>query len=410
MAGTPVFPAGAHPGVAAGAAGRVAGVRGVRGGDDRGALARNLASSRCACRASPVSWQAYPPSISRSSAAASWQLYPWVNPPPRTGISRESGSVTFRTGWASSFRLAPAPRPRPARCLRLCRGRGLGPLQPGPLPGHPAGPSAGPAAAGPLPGGPRGPSSPTSGLLPRRPPAPGAIRAAATATAAGGRRRLPGGQRLQAGLPLRPRRRLGRLPLRGEVRQARPHPPGRDRGSAHPGPQRLPADRSAPGRPAAPAPRPPPASAMTCAASLRSPASVRFASFDAFAAILTPSAGHHRQPPQPRRRAHAQHLVKQVLHRPALPAGPLPEPGDRRMVGHQPRARQPERRIIPGTASSIARVDSTPRSTHTPAGSAASPGHTPAGPGPSSARPPASRAASSGVTSCSTVSITSQTT
>ncbi len=36
--------------------------------------------------------------ISPSWLGTFWVLYPWMNPPPRTGISRESGSVMFRTG------------------------------------------------------------------------------------------------------------------------------------------------------------------------------------------------------------------------------------------------------------------------------------------------------------------------
>ena len=36
--------------------------------------------------------------ISPSSLGTFWVLYPWMNPPPRSGISRESGSVMLRTG------------------------------------------------------------------------------------------------------------------------------------------------------------------------------------------------------------------------------------------------------------------------------------------------------------------------
>jgi hypothetical protein len=34
--------------------------------------------------------------IRPSLLATFWALYPWMNPPPRTGISREPGSVTLR--------------------------------------------------------------------------------------------------------------------------------------------------------------------------------------------------------------------------------------------------------------------------------------------------------------------------
>jgi len=67
---------------------------------------------------------------------------------------------------------------------------------------------------------------------------------------------------------------------------------GRDRGSDQPRGSTSPPSRSAPARGAAPAASSPAAasaSARICAASFARPASVRFASFDAFAPILTPS-------------------------------------------------------------------------------------------------------------------------
>jgi hypothetical protein len=39
--------------------------------------------------------------IRPSSLATFWALQPWMNPPPRTGMRRESGSVTFRLAGCS---------------------------------------------------------------------------------------------------------------------------------------------------------------------------------------------------------------------------------------------------------------------------------------------------------------------
>ena len=39
---------------------------------------------------------------SPSVLKTAWAFRPWMNPPPRTGISRESGSVMLRTGPRSS--------------------------------------------------------------------------------------------------------------------------------------------------------------------------------------------------------------------------------------------------------------------------------------------------------------------
>ena len=109
---------------------------------------------------------------------------------------------------------------------------------------------------------------------------------------------LPGGLRIQPRLGLRPPPGPGGVPLRGETRQARPHPGQPRPRIGPPRRQRLPAQQILPGPGrarligrAAPA--------MIAAASLRSPASVRFASFDAFAPILTPSTASTDSRPSP---------------------------------------------------------------------------------------------------------------
>ena len=56
----------------------------------------------------------------------------------------------------------------------------------------------------------------------------------------------------------------------------------------------------------------------------------------------------HPQPAQPRGRAHVQHLREQVLQRPVLAPGALPEPAQRGMVRELVPRRDPEARIHPG--------------------------------------------------------------
>jgi hypothetical protein len=48
---------------------------------------------------SVVSWVSRVAMMYSSLLATFWALYPWMNPPPRTGISRESGSVMFAAGF-----------------------------------------------------------------------------------------------------------------------------------------------------------------------------------------------------------------------------------------------------------------------------------------------------------------------
>ncbi len=160
------------------------------------------------------------------------------------------------------------------------------------------------------------------------------------------RRPLPGGQRIQPRLPPRAPRRLGRLPLRGEVRQARPHPGQPRPPIGPPRRQRLPAEQVLTrlrrslliraGRPG-----------HDRRGQLAQPGLGPVRLLRRIRADLDPVHGQHRQPAQPGRRAHPQHRVKHVLHQPAVTARPPPEPGDRRMIRHQPSARQPERGIHP---------------------------------------------------------------
>ena len=182
-------------------------------------------------------------------------------------------------------------------------------------------------------------------------------------------------------------------------------------GSDQPRGSTSPPSRSSPG----PGRRPAPSAARRpgddLRGQLRSPASVRFASFDAFAPILTPSrpprsagpARPPRRPPAPRKTAPPS----------ARPAS-KPASGTGRWSRDRARAspaRHPERHTSSRHRSSIARDDTPPADRNTPARPAASPGHTAAGlfftrvltAG-------TSRAVSSGVATASTVSITSRTT
>ena len=143
-------------------------------------------------------------------------------------------------------------------------------------------------------------------LLPRRASSSRTC-AAARATAAGAGPPRSGRQRLQVRLPLLAGRRLRGLPLASPAPAGRPAParpatadpalaPIRAQqqvGAGQRGPVRLVGGGGLR------------ASAMTCAASLRSPASVRLASFDAFAAILTPSRPPRPAAPAPRTRTRA---------------------------------------------------------------------------------------------------------
>ena len=83
--------------------------------------------------------------------------------------------------------------------------------------------------------------------------------------------------------------------------------------------------------------------AASSAASFRSPSSVRFASFDAFAPTLVPSSATDPDLPHAQPRAQQQHLREQGRGR----LGELlPEPGDRHVVGHVPGADHPERHVL----------------------------------------------------------------
>ena len=93
MAGIAGIFRGAHPGVAGG--GVVAGI-GVRGGGDLRAFDRDGFEPGGVQGLVAV---ANPPSISRSSAAASWQLYPCLKPPP----DRERGARVGDVELVKSF-------------------------------------------------------------------------------------------------------------------------------------------------------------------------------------------------------------------------------------------------------------------------------------------------------------------
>ena len=223
--------------------------------------------------------------MSRSSAVASWQLQPWTNPPLRTGISRECGSVTLRRGClpVSSPLAAACASASAAACARRSASRAAAELRPG------AGRAAG------LPGPDRG--------LPRRhePVHPQLLRGQGD-RGRGSAIRGAGLQRLQVRLPLLAGRGFRRLPLAFQSSRQASTRPARDRGSGRAGTVSPPSSRSAPGSTgfsassSAAAVR---ASAMTCAASFRSPASVRLASFDALAAIFTPSPATTPSRPSP---------------------------------------------------------------------------------------------------------------
>ena len=259
---------------------------GVRRGDDLRALSAT-ASSRAACTVSLALAEANPPA-SAGHPRRCPAVVACFSPPPRTGISAEAGSVTFRTGLVFFFFFFP-PAWLPGLVSAAAHGLWLRP--------GPAAPAAGPPGGTPRPGPACGRSSP---LRPFAVPLidqrlmPGHLLLQADPRRidchAGQRlrHRPPRGLRVQPGLPLRPPRRLRRLPLGGEIRQARPHPPkprpriGPARPEALPPGQVLPGPRRArliTGRGLGQYP----------GGQLPQPASVRFASFDAFAPILTPS-------------------------------------------------------------------------------------------------------------------------
>ncbi len=222
-----------------------------------------------------------------------------MNPPPRTGISRESGSVMFRTG----------PGPFSAGGLpRLLRGPGLGPLQLGAwacLTGGSLVHRDGRAAAGPrLPGRPglRIALLPVCdlGLLGGL----GTFQPGLCRPAARRRRRATRPAPRPPPRPVRPGLRLPRR-LRGFPLGFQP---GQRRGgSAHraaaaPAPPPAPHPRGGPRRTAHPRPRPPRrARPARCAASCPSVSSVRFAAFDAVAAIFIPSSATTPSLPMPSR-------------------------------------------------------------------------------------------------------------
>ena len=266
-----------------------------------------------------------------SSLVTFWALYPWMNPPPRTGISREAGSVTFPAGPA-----LPLPRRRPARAAS----RAWAFSSEAAAARTRAEPSGGtgrrpPAAAGrPAP-------------LPVARPGPGRRRSPAPAAAGPPR---PGAARRPPGAGRRPAPPAGRPPPRPAPRP--PVPPAPPPGTRAP---RRPAPARVNGSPGSSSPRRPSpnrasssASAAACraaisAASFRSPSSVRFASFDAFAAILVPSRATVPDRPMPSR----AHRTSTCANSAAAGSGELlPEPGDRHVVRQVPGADHPERHVL----------------------------------------------------------------
>ena len=204
--------------------------------------------------------------ISPSSLVSFWVLYPCRNPPPRTGISRESGSVRLRTG-PGPLRLRCSRSGRPVRCACAARAfaashLGLGFLDPAVVidPGR-AGRGGGCPAA-------YRSSSSASSRGPGR-LGPGPAFSSASSTAADGRRApgpLPGPLPLPVRLRPRVLRRLGGLPLRLQAGQRRGDPliprPRPPRLLAAPHPRAGP-PRTAHLRPHRPPRAPPPVSAAS---------------------------------------------------------------------------------------------------------------------------------------------------
>ena len=145
-----------------------------------------------------------------------------MNPPPRTGMRRESGSVTFRCARSRLFFFLPPPRAAPGRPP----GRGPARARRGP-----------PGPGSTLPPG-RGASRRPAGAPRRRPPpwprpSPGRRRSPGRPSPRPGRPRRPrpaprprgpGLRRLQAPVRRGPLRRLPRLPFCLQVRQRRGDP------------------------------------------------------------------------------------------------------------------------------------------------------------------------------------------
>ena len=160
------------------------------------------------------------------------------------------------------------------------------------------------------------------------------------------RRRLPGPDLRQVAFGLLAPRRVLRLPRGLQVRQrgrdplrpGRPAPPGRQhRRAAQPQPRQHPlvAAPAAAGRLAVPV-------ALALAVAVRGRGLLHHLAGQlpqplqgpvGFLRRVRPDLGaihrDHPQPAQPRHRAHIQHLREQVLQRPALPPGALPEPAQR---------------------------------------------------------------------------------
>ena len=296
---------GAQPGVAFGEPAGVGGVAGVAGRDDRGAFLRHGGEpagllgvagvlAGVAAEHEPVVGRGVLAVVSLGEPAAAHRQQPGVR----------VGDVAPRPGLP-----VPGLFPLPLRRggLRLGGGLGLQCFQ------------AGAGLAGLLAG-----AGPAGGRVTRCPAARRACQSASTAssaaTAASSRSCAAAAATAAGGRPGRPRCRppapAGRpFPARG---RRRPRPPARLPARAgRPAPARpatadpvpVPCPRPAAGRcrAARPCPRPrprrpswrPPSPAP---ASLRSPASVRLASFDALAAILTPSPATTESRPSP---AHA---------------------------------------------------------------------------------------------------------